>query len=112
MEYQRDEHRVHHLSKRIMDADWGYFRQRLEAKAAEAGRTVVVVPPAYISKTCSGCGVIFEHLPLSDRWVECDCGLSLDRDHSAALNILRVGRTLLAATYPVADCVAQDAAGL
>ena len=81
-----------------MDAGWGYFRQRLEAKAVEAGRTVVVVPPAYTSKTCSGCGTIFEHLTLSDRWVECNCGLSLDRDHNAALNILRIGQILWAST--------------
>ena len=90
--------RNRHLSKSIMDAGWGYFRQRLEAKAVEAGRTVVVVPPAYTSKTCSGCGTIFEHLTLSDRWVECDCGLSLDRDHNAALNILRIGQILWAST--------------
>jgi len=86
--------RNHCLSKSIMDSGWGYFRQRLEAKAAEAGRTVVAVNPAYTSKTCSGCGTIFEHLTLSDRWVQCDCGLSMDRDHNAALNILGLGRSL------------------
>lgn len=104
--------RNRHLSKSIMDAGWGYLRQRLEAKAVEAGRIVVVVPPAYTSKTCSGCGAIFEHLTLSDRWVECDCGLSLDRDHNAALNILRLGRSLWASTWSNGSCVAQEAAGL
>lgn len=104
--------RNRHLSKSIMDAGWGYFRQRLEAKAVEAGRIIVVVPPAYTSKTCSGCGTIFEHLTLSDRWVECDCGLSLDRDYNAALNILRLGRSLWALTWAGAPCVAQEAAAL
>lgn len=104
--------RNRHLSQSIMDAGWGYFRQRLEAKAVEAGRTVGVVPPAYTSKTCSGCGTIFEHLTLSERWVECDCGLSLDRDHNAALNILRLGRSLWASTWSDGSCVAQEAAGL
>ena len=34
-----------------------------------AGREIVKVDPAYTSKTCSGCGVRFEHLTLWDRWV-------------------------------------------
>ncbi len=87
-----------HLSKSILDSGWGYFRKRLEAKAVEAGRQIVVINPAYTSKTCSSCGTIFEHLTLSDRWVTCDCGLSLDRDHNAALNILRAGHVRLGLT--------------
>ena len=39
-----------------------------------------------------GCGAPFEHLSLSDRCVWCECGVSLDRDHNAAINILRRGR--------------------
>src|SRR6185503_4974058 len=50
--------RNRHLSKSIMDAGWGYFRQRLEGKAANAGRTIAIVDPAYTSKTCSDCGAI------------------------------------------------------
>ena len=86
--------RNHHLSKSILDSGWGYLRQRLADKAAEAGRQVVLVNPAYTSKTCSSCGALFENLSLADRWLECTCGLSIDRDVNAALNILRVGQTL------------------
>ncbi|MDQ7024331.1 MAG: transposase [Anaerolineae bacterium] len=79
----------HRLSKSILDAGWGYFKQRLLDKAAEAGREVVLVNPAYTSKKCSNCGCEFENFNLSVRWVTCNkCGLSLDRDHNAALNIL------------------------
>jgi putative transposase len=78
----------HHLSKSILDAGWGYFKTRLFSKAVEAGRMVVEVNPAYTSKTCSSCGAIFEPLDLSDRWVKCVCGLSMDRDINAAMNIL------------------------
>jgi putative transposase len=78
----------HHLSKSIMDAGWGYLSKRISDKAAEAGRHVVQVNPAYTSKTCSSCGMIFEDLTLADRWVECSCGLSIDRDVNAAINIL------------------------
>lgn len=79
----------HHLSKSILDGGWGYFAQRLSDKAAEAGREVVRVNPADTSKTCSGGGAIFKDLDLSVRWIECDCGLSMDRDVNAAINILK-----------------------
>jgi putative transposase len=78
-----------YLSKSILDAGWGLFKKLLTCKAESAGRDVVYVNPAYTSKTCSKCGMMFDHLTLADRWVECACGLSLDRDHNAAINILR-----------------------
>lgn len=102
----------HHLSKSILDAGWGYFRLQLFSKAAYAGRIAVAVPPAYTSKSCSGCGAIFANLTLADRWVRCECGLSLDRDENAARNLLRLGRNRWGETWPVAASVPQEAAGL
>jgi putative transposase len=84
-------------AKGILDAGWGYFVARLRQMAADVGRTVVLVDPAGTSKTCSGCGAEFKDLTLSDRWVDCECGLSLHRDHNAAINILRRGEAILAA---------------
>lgn len=78
-----------HLSKSILDAGWGLFKQLLTYKAASAGREIAFVDPAYTSKACSNCGVLFPDFDLSTRWVECGCGLSLDRDHNAAINILK-----------------------
>ena len=106
--------RNHRLSKSILDAGWGYFGQQLLAKAAYAGRTIVEVNPAFTSKTCSQCGQRFESLTLADRWVEHECGLSLDRDHNAALNLLKAGRALWGATWAVraTPCVPQEAAPL
>ncbi len=87
--------RNHHLSKSILDAGWGYLKMRLVSKAVDAGREVIFVNPAYTSKTCSSCGAGFEDLSLADRWVDCSCGLSLDRDVNAACNILiRAGHAL------------------
>jgi putative transposase len=81
----------HHLAKAIADAGWSAFLSNLSCKAAEAGKTVVAVPPAFTSQTCAGCGVLV-HKGLSDRWHTCpECGTSLHRDHNAALNILRQG---------------------
>jgi putative transposase len=97
----------------ILDAGWSYLVSRLTHKAASAGRELVLVDPAYTSKTCSGCGVVFEHLTLSDRWVSCGCGVSLDRDHNAARNILSrgLGRSLWALSSPTGG-LAQEAAAL
>lgn len=78
-----------HLSKSIMDSGWSTFRQFLTYKAESAGREVIAVDPAYTSKCCSSCGAVFQDFDLSTRWVSCACGLSLDRDHNAAINILK-----------------------
>lgn len=87
--------RNHHLSKSILDAGWGYLKTHLTSKAVEAGREVVLVNPTFTSKTCCLCGAVFPELSLADRWVDCPCGLSMDRDVNAALNILtRAGRAL------------------
>jgi len=115
--------RNHHLSKSILDSGWGYLANHLTRKAACAGREVRLVDPAYTSKTCSGCGERFaQEITLAVRWVTCQaCGLSLDRDHNAAINILHRARSASdqqpAGTPPLGAnvagmpaCVAQEAA--
>ncbi len=104
--------RNRHLAKSILDAGWGYFVRRLHAKAAEAARVVVEVDPAYTSKTCSGCGYVFETLTLKDRWIDCRCGLSLDRDHNAAINILKRAGSVRWDTSSSVDGLSQEAAKL
>jgi putative transposase len=84
----------HHLAKSIQDAGWSAFLAILNFKAANAGRTVQAVDPAFTSQTCSGCGVVVQK-GLSVRWHSCpDCGTSLHRDHNAAKNIERRGQRL------------------
>src|SRR6266704_2900140 len=78
------------LNKSIHDAVWGQFQQICESKAACAGSHVLFVSPKYTSQMCSGCGAI-AHKELDERWHSCSCGTELDRDHNAALNILRIG---------------------
>jgi putative transposase len=104
--------RNRHLAKSILDAGWGYLVQHLTSKAAEAGRVVLPVDPRYTSKTCSQCGHVFVEQTLSDRWIACGCGLSLDRDHNAAINILnRAGQVRWGISSPVGG-LPQEAAGL
>lgn len=77
------------LAKSVSDAGWGQFIEILRTKAEEAARTVVAVDPRGTSQVCSGCGSQpDERKTLRVRTYECDCGLTLDRDHNAALNIL------------------------
>src|SRR5262249_5686471 len=101
------------LALSVLEAGWSYLVTRLTHKAESAGREVILVEPAYTSKSCSGCGVVFEHLSLSDRRVSCDCGTSLDRDHNAAINILRrgLGQSPWAISSPPGG-LAEEAAGL
>jgi putative transposase len=82
------------LAKSIADASWSAFFHALCSKAEEAGRTVLKVPPAHTSRTCSGCGHT-QDMRLSVRVYTCErCELVIDRDHNASLNILQkaVGR--------------------
>jgi len=80
--------RNHALAKSISDAAWSQFRTVLTYKAESAGRVVVAVPPAYTSQRCSGCQELVPKT-LSERVHACPhCGLLLDRDHNAALNLL------------------------
>lgn len=80
------------LNKSILDAGWGRFQAYCLYKAASAGRTVLLVTPNYTSQRCSGCGQIRKK-ELSERWHSCECGCELDRDHNAAINILRLGQS-------------------
>ena len=101
----------HHLSKSILDAGWGLFAAHLTSKAANAGREVVFVNPAYTSRTCHACGQIALHLPLSVRVFRCTCGYIADRDENAARNILRLGQSRWATSSTLVG-LAQEAAPL
>jgi len=81
----------HCLAKSISDASWSMFSLILSYKAEDAGRTVVLVNPAYTSQDCSSCGHR-KKKSLSERIHKCECcGLTINRDLNASLNILRVG---------------------
>jgi putative transposase len=76
------------LAKSIYDVAWSAFITILEAVAVKRGVHVVKVPPHGTSQDCSGCGVKVPKT-LSIRTHECHkCGLTMDRDENAAINIL------------------------
>ena len=81
------------LARSLSDASLGEFRRQLEYKTARTGAALRVVDRWFpSSKTCSNCGVVKAKLSLSERVFNCDnCGLSLDRDLNAAINIRVAG---------------------
>jgi len=83
----------HSLARSVADASLGEFRRQLEYKTARSGAVLCVVDRWFpSSKTCSNCGVVKAKLPLSERMFHCDtCGLSIDRDLNAAINIRVAG---------------------
>ena len=82
------------LNKSIADAGWGQFLNLLKYKAVETGKTLLAVPPHYTSQECSACGNMVKK-SLSVRTHRCSCGFVANRDHNAALNILRIGMDTL-----------------
>jgi len=78
-------------SKSIHDVGWANFLYMIEYKAEEAGIHISKVNPSYTSINCSTCGFPI-YKTIHDRIHNCpNCGLILDRDHNAAINILRLG---------------------
>ena len=81
----------YHNHRNIMDSSWGRFIQMLELKAESAGAKVVRVNPRHTSMKCNSCGNI-QNMPLYRRLYSCrSCGLNIDRDYNASLNILGEG---------------------
>lgn len=79
------------LSRSISDAGWGVARGQLVYKGALYGTEVILADRFYpSSKTCSGCGSVKTKLDLGERVYVCmECGLVIDRDHNAALNLVQ-----------------------
>ncbi len=83
----------HRLAAAIADAAWGELARQIGYKQAWRGGQVLVADRWFpSSKTCSSCGHIATTLTLADRVFECGgCGLSIDRDLNAAVNLAAWG---------------------
>jgi putative transposase len=87
------------MAKSTHDAGWGTFLQILSIKAERAGVMTIAVNPNGTTQDCSNCGQKVLKT-IRDRWHSCPhCGLELDRDHNAAINIKQraVGHPVLKA---------------
>lgn len=79
-----------YLSKSISDAGWSTLLQWISVKAESAGREFLKVNPRGTSQKCSSCGATAAK-GLAERVHRCACGLVLDRDVNAALNVKALG---------------------
>ena len=83
----------HKLAKAISEVSWGLFRTMIEYKAKWYGREIVIAPSNYASsQLCSDCGnKSSQTKDLSCRTYVCpECGLKIDRDYNASLNLLKL----------------------
>ena len=77
-----------HLSKAVASQKFFEFKTKLISKCKENNIELRVVDRFYpSSKTCSNCGKIKKDLKLKDRIYNCSCGLSIDRDLNASINL-------------------------
>lgn len=78
-----------HVAKAVSDAGFYELRRQIEYKAQWAGIEVIIADTWFASsKTCSACGAKRATLTLSERTFVCsECGLEIDRDLNAALNL-------------------------
>ena len=82
----------HNLAQSIQNASWSRFINMLSYKAESAGMKVYRIDPRDTTQECSSCHNIKkgkERLTLNDRIYHCNiCGLTMDRDINASINIL------------------------
>lgn len=79
-----------HLAKSGHDAGWSSLLSILQNKAEKAGLLTIGVKASGTTQNCSSCGIkVLKEL--YERWHNCTCGYSLDRDRNAALNIKHRG---------------------
>lgn len=83
----------HRLAQSVQDAALAEFRRQLAYKTTQTGARLHVIDRWYpSSKTCSNCGTVKTKLSLSERVYHCEeCGLVIDRDLNAAINIQVAG---------------------
>ena len=81
----------------VGDNGWGMFLRMLEYKLIFLGKQFLKIDKWFpSSKTCSKCGNVKEELKLSERSYKCECcGIEIDRDYNAALNIKNIGKAML-----------------
>jgi putative transposase len=89
----------HALAKHISDAAWGEFSRQLEYETKWYGSQLIIADRFYpssktlrIQGVCAQCGTVRAKLSLDERVFHCEtCGLTIDRDVNAAINLAQMG---------------------
>ena len=79
--------------RNMVDSSWRMFITMLKFKAESAGTSIIEVNSKNTSKKCSRCSNI-QNMPLNKRMYKCKCGLHIDRDYNAAINIFTKAQVL------------------
>ena len=88
------------LNRNIAEQSWGIILNQLEYKSQWYDRKFVEVDPKHTSQTCSGCGEVASE-NRQNKTYECrSCGLRMDADTNAAINILMRGLSSTGAGIP------------
>jgi putative transposase len=91
--HQRGNRKSRASRRRIALWPFRELQHQIEYKAGWKGVQVEYVSAAYTSKECNECGFINHKLKLTDRVWRCQgCGVTLDRELNAAINIERRGK--------------------
>ena len=101
-----------HLGKATMDNAWGLFTTLLEYKMKDRGKELVRVDKFFpSSQLCSNCGHR-QKLELGERTYRCPhCGMVMDRDYNAAINIRNEGLNVLRSRKIDKTCTTDGIAG-
>ena len=85
------------FGKSVADNGWGMFTTFLKYKLEDLGKQLIKIDRWFpSSKTCSNCGNVKENLSLSDRVYHCNyCGITINRDYNASVNIKNQGMKLV-----------------
>ena len=93
------------LSKAVADVGLFELNRQIEYKATWYGKQVVKISRwEPTTKQCSTCGQV-RIMSLSQRVYTCECGLVMDRDENAAINIKRAGLVLSGQSYQLDKAV-------
>jgi len=86
-----------HLAKSVAKQKFYEFRTKLISKARQNNIEIRIVDRWYpSSKICSSCGAYKKDLKLSDRVYNCSCGLSINRDLNASINLVNAKKYKMA----------------
>ena len=93
------------LNRSILAQGFREFRRQLGYKLEWRGGKMIAVNPRHTSQMCSGCGFVSSCNRTSQSQFRClECGLELNADFNAALNILNRGLKIMAAGQAVTVC--------
>ena len=84
-----------HLSRAVAEQNLHEFKRQIKYKCSWYGVKLIIADRFFpSSKLCSQCGQIKSDLKLSDRKYLCGCGLEIDRDLNASINLRNYGKSV------------------